>query len=179
MLSSRPLLASLSLLCLAACASAPSVPVAPPAPVSASVPPCSGWRACLAVCSSGGARACTLSAEGLRYGSGTARDVPRAERLYRQACEARDGLGCAGLGWVSQGAEAEEAFRRAARHHGNLEAALVGGRVDVALLDDGDAGGRAGHERRGHAGQREPSPERSHEAQTADGGNGDGHLTPL
>lgn len=92
-----------------ACASAP---VAPSAPVHTSRPPCSAPRECLAACSSD-VRACTLAADRLRYGSGITRDEPRAERLYRQACEARDGLACAGLGWVSQGPEAEKAFVRA------------------------------------------------------------------
>jgi hypothetical protein len=81
--------------------------------VHASLPPCSALRECLAACTAGTVRACTTAAERLRYGVGPARDLPRAERLYRQACEARDGLGCTGLGWLSRGAAAEEAFSRA------------------------------------------------------------------
>ncbi len=104
-------LSALASLLLVACATAPVAP--PPSPVHASRPPCSTGRGCLAACSSGDTRACTLAADRLRYGSGTARDVPRAGRLYRQACEAHDGLGCAGLGWVSQGPASEDAFRRA------------------------------------------------------------------
>ncbi len=104
-------LSTLVSLLLVACASAPVAPS--PSPVHAARPPCSTVRECLAACSSGGTRACTLAADRLRYGSGTPRDVPRAERLYRRACEAHDGLGCAGWGWVSQAPAAEEAFRRA------------------------------------------------------------------
>jgi hypothetical protein len=99
-------------LLLVACASAPVVPTPLP-PVHASRPSCSEARACLAACSSGDVRACSLAADRLRYGSGIARDVPHAERLYRRACEAGDGLGCAGWGWVSQASASEDAFRRA------------------------------------------------------------------
>jgi TPR repeat protein len=108
--SSSPL--GLVFLLLVACATAPGVST-PPAPVHAARPSCVGARACLAACDLGDVRACTLAADRLRYGSGTARDVPHAERLYRRACEAGDGLGCAGWGWVSQAPASEDAFRRA------------------------------------------------------------------
>lgn len=98
---------------LLACATPAVPPALPPAPVHASQPPCSALRECLTACTSGTVRACTVAAERLRYGVGPARDLPRAERLYRQACEARDGLGCTGLGWLSRGSAAEEAFSRA------------------------------------------------------------------
>jgi len=98
---------------LLACATPAVSPTPPPMPVHASQPPCSALGECLAACTAGTVRACTVAAERLRYGVGPARDLPRAERLYRQACEARDGLGCTGLGWLSRGPAAEEAFARA------------------------------------------------------------------
>jgi hypothetical protein len=99
-------------LLLVACASAPAV-VPPPGCERPSSPPCSGILECLLACDLGSFHACTRAADRLRYGSGTARDVPYAERLYRRACEAGDGLGCAGWGWVSQAPASEDAFGRA------------------------------------------------------------------
>jgi len=99
-------------LLLVACASAPVVPT-PPGGDRPSSPRCPGVHACLLACDLGDFHACTRAADRLRYGSGTARDVPYAERLYRRACEAGDGLGCAGWGWVSQAPASEDAFRRA------------------------------------------------------------------
>ncbi len=105
-------LALLVSLLLVACASAPVVPT-PPGCERPSSPPCPGLLPCLLACDFGDFHACTRAADRLRYGSGTARDVPYAERLYRSACEAGVGLGCAGWGWVSKAPVSEDAFRRA------------------------------------------------------------------